>query len=158
MAKATRKSKPRSLRKSAVASARQSGLQLVPKERVPKEELATPEGIAVLDWKPWKRDKSLAKGQLWPSDKEMINTAVAARMSYGIMLMEKDALVAMHGKVEHKHVDAMMGQMMDSAEMLKAVAHMIETAYLRVLASASFKALHTRGKFKGVGRVRKADL
>lgn len=158
MAKAAKKVRPRSLRKSAVASARQSGLQLVPKEKLAKKDLATPEGIADIDWKPWKRDKSLGKTGLFPSDKEMINCAVAARMSYAVMLMEKKDLVAMHGKVEHKHVDTMMGQMMDSAEMLKAVAQMVETAYLRILASASFKALRTRQKFKGVGRVRRADV
>jgi hypothetical protein len=145
-------------KRSAVADARQSGLELVRKEKVAKKDLATPEGIADIDFKPWKRDKSLAKGELWPGDKEMINCAVAARMSYAVMLMDKPALVAMHGKIEHKHVDAMMGQMMDSAEMLKAVASMIEQAYLRILAAASFKALRTRQKFKGVGRVRRADV
>lgn len=158
MAKATGKSRKRSLRKSAVESARQSGLELVRKEKVAKKDLATPEQIAALDWKPWKRDKSLGKTGLWPSDKEMVNCAIAARMSYAVMLMEKKALVKMHGKVEHKHLDAMMGQMMDSAEMLKGVASMIEGAYMRVLASASFKALHTRQQFKGVGRVSRASL
>ncbi len=142
MAKATRKSKPRSLRKSAVSQARQSGLQLVPKKKLAKGEVANPEDIADIDWKPWKRDRSLGKTGLW-RDAEMINCAVAARMSYAIMLMSKSDLVAMHGKVEHEHVDTMMGQMMDSAEMLKAVAQMMESAYMRILSSASFRALRT---------------
>ncbi len=153
MAKATRTSRKRSLRKSAVETAYQSGLQLVSKPKLPKDQLATPEGIADIDWKPWKRGK-----ELFPTDQTLRGCAVTGRMSYAIMCMEKTELVAMHGKVEHKHIDAMMGDMMNSAETLKAVASMIETAYLRILAAASYKALRTRQKFKGVGRVRRADV
>ncbi len=137
----TAKAKASPRNRSAVADARQSGLELISKTKVAKKDLATPEDIAKIDWKPWKRDKSLGKAGLFPGDKEMINCAVAARMSYAVMLMEKKALVAMHGKVEHQHVDTMMGQMMDSAEMLKGVAKMIEAAYLRVLAGAGVGVL-----------------
>lgn len=159
MAKATRKSKLRSLRKSAVSTAYQSGLELVAKKKLPKEKLATPDDIADIDFTPWKRDPSLGEKGLFPPQNDMSGAGVVARMSYALMLMDKTELVAMHGKVDHKHLDAMMGDMMHNAEFLKAIAQMIEQAYLRVLAAAAYKALRTRGKFKGIAkRPTRADI
>jgi hypothetical protein len=71
------------------------------------------------------------------------------RLAYGVMLMERDKLIAMHGTTDHSLVDKMMAELFQTAEWLKATAHMVEAAYVRVLASAAAAA--TQGvKFKGV--------
>jgi hypothetical protein len=64
------------------------------------------------------------------------------------MLRTRAQLVAMHGDIDHGHVDQMMAHLCETADWLKATTHMVEAAYLRVLASAA--AAHTQGiKFKG---------
>jgi hypothetical protein len=70
-------------------------------------------------------------------------------MAYGVMLRTHAQLIEMHGRLDHGHVDQMMGHFLGTAEWLKATAHMVEMAYLRVLASAA--AADPKGiKFEGV--------
>jgi hypothetical protein len=72
------------------------------------------------------------------------------------MLMPRYELIAMHGNVDHGHVDKMMGAMIFAAESLKGTVAMLETAYLRVLASASAYN-QAGGKFPGVHDMRRKD-
>jgi hypothetical protein len=77
------------------------------------------------------------------------HVGVDCRVAYGIMLKTRAQLVAMHGELEHEHVDEIMGHLAETEEWLKATAYMVNAAYLRVLASAA--AALTQGiKFKGV--------
>lgn len=135
-------------KRSAVSSVKQSGFELVPK-RKPAGKLATVEDLAKVDFKPWKREKGMKKGELIPSDRQLVDCGVAARLAYAVMLMPRAGLIAMHAKAEHDHVDQMMANISSTAEWLKGVVYMLDTAYLRILASA---AAHDKagGKFKGV--------
>ena len=89
------------------------------------------------------RDKGIQPGGLIPSNDVLTSYGVGCRMAYAVMLMSRDELIAMHGRVEHKHVDEMMASMMSTAEGLKAIAFMAEAALTRVLAAA---AAHEKAK------------
>jgi hypothetical protein len=85
--------------------------------------------------------------EMIPSREPMDFTGVSCRIAYGVMLMERDKLIAMHRNIDYEHVDKMMANLSETAEWLKATPRMVEMAYLRVLASAA--AAHTQGiKFK----------
>jgi hypothetical protein len=90
----------------------------------------------------------MGKTELFPSDETLTSLGVTCRIAYAIM-RSRDDLIASHGKLDHAVVDKMMVGLADAAERLKAIAHMAEAAYIRVLASAA--AAHKQGvKFKGV--------
>jgi hypothetical protein len=65
------------------------------------------------------------------------------------MTQTKAELMEIHTKLEHEEIDKMVGGLMDTAEMLKGLASVAESAYLRTLASASARYLAGE-KFKGV--------
>ena len=155
MAKAkTRHSTPRrtaskiQAKRSAVSRVQKSGFDLVP-SRKRRGKSAKLRDLAKIDWKPWRRTPDMKPTELRPSYETTDHIGVGCRVAYGIMLRTRAQLVAMHGKVKHEHVDEMMAHLAETEEWLKATAHMVEAAYVRVLASAA--AAHTQGiKFKGV--------
>jgi hypothetical protein len=81
--------------------------------------------------------------ELKPSREMTDLIGIGCRLAYGVMLRTRAQLVAMHGEIEHKHVDQMMAHLCETAEWLKATTHMVESAYMRVLASAA--AAYTQG-------------
>jgi hypothetical protein len=135
-------------KRSAVSRVLKSGFELVPvKKRSGKP--ASIRAFAKIDWKPWRRTPDMRPTELMPSRETTDHIGVGCRVAYGIMLRTRAQLVAMHGEVEHAHVDEIMGHLAETDEWLKATAHMVEVAYLRVLASAA--AAYAQGvKFKGV--------
>jgi hypothetical protein len=155
MAKATRvHSTPRrtaskiQAKPSAVSRVQKSGFDLVP-SRKRRCKSAKLRDFAKIDWKPWRRTPDMRPTELMPSRETTDHIGVGCRVAYGIMLRTRAQLVAMHGEVEHEHVDEIMGHLAETEEWLKATAHMVEVAYLRVLASAA--AAHIQGiKFKRV--------
>jgi hypothetical protein len=133
---------------SAVSRVQKSGFDLVP-SRKRRGKSAKLRDFAKIDWKPWRRTPDMRPTELMPSRETTDHIGVGCRVAYGIMLRTRAQLVAVHGEVEHEHVDEIMGHLAETEEWLKATAHMVEVAYLRVLASAA--AAHTQGiKFKGV--------
>lgn len=136
--------------RSAVFKVKKSGFDLVRSK--PHRGCKKPASMAQLgkiQWKPWRRTADMEPTELIPSDEQMCNSGVGCRMAYALMLMPRKKLIAMHGNVDHAHVDQLMVGLAETAEWLKAMAYMIDTAYLRVLASAA--AAHKQGtKFKGV--------
>ena len=54
-----------------------------------------------------------------------------------------------HAKVDHDSIDEMMTGIAQASESLKWITHMVDTAYVRILASASAH-LAAGGKVKGV--------
>ena len=65
------------------------------------------------------------------------------------MLRRANSSLRLHGQLDHAVVDQLMANLSDGAERLKEIAHMVDVAYLRMLASAV--AAHKQGvKFKGV--------
>jgi hypothetical protein len=136
-----------------------SGFELVPAGRgkLRRGKPATLRQFAKIDFKPWKREPGMRKEEFFPSSSMLDDHGVTCRMAYAIMLMSRDELIAMHSKIDHEHVDEMMGNLTETSEFLKEVAHMVEAAYVRVLASASAALVQNR-PFKGVTdtRARKA--
>jgi hypothetical protein len=149
MAKATPKSKRNRLpKKSAVESVEKIGYDLV-KTRPAKGKLATVRDYAKVTWEPWTREKGMAAGELIPSNERLLEFGVPCRMAYAVMLRTRAELIESHGKVDHSQVDEMVACFADTSEMLKGLVLMLDTAYLRVLASAA--AFHAKGgKFPGV--------
>jgi hypothetical protein len=138
---------------SAVSKVKQSGFELVPK-RKPRGNLATERDYAKIDWKPWKREKGMKKGELLPNAGSFERCYVPARFAFATMLMERKNLIEMHGKVDHGYVDKLMASFVETSEWLKGVVRMIDTAYMRTLASAA--AFNQKGgKFPGVHDMRK---
>ena len=54
-----------------------------------------------------------------------------------------------HAKVDHDSIGEMMTSIAQASESLKWITHMVDTAYVRILASAGAH-LAAGGKFKGV--------
>ena len=135
------------------ASVVQSGFELVPKRKA-RGKIATERDFAKADWEPWKRADGMGPTELIPKDASLERCGVACRLAYAIMLMPRDELIAMHGKAEHKVINAMMGNLDETAEWLKGLVAMLDGAYARVLASAC--AYNVKGgKFPGVHDMRK---
>jgi hypothetical protein len=133
---------------SAVSHIQKSGLDLVP-VRKGSGKVATMRNYAKIDFKPWKRDPSMKKGEMIPSHDVISNHGVTCRIAYGFMLMTRDEMIDMHRTIDHDKVDEIMAHLADTGEFLKATAFMVEMAYLRVLASASAARIRRR-PFKGV--------
>ena len=60
------------------------------------------------------------------------------------MLRSKEELVELHGELDHESVDQMMADLARTAEVLKQITAMVETAYVRVLASASKREMQRK--------------
>lgn len=100
--------------------------------------------------------KARAAGAETPDRPLTLTTEFTHGKGYAIMLMPRDELIAMHGKVDHDHVDAMMADFAGTAESLKATVLMLDTAFLRIMASCA--AAHKKGtKFPGVHDMRRKD-
>jgi hypothetical protein len=130
MKRAKARRKPR-VPKSAVWSAHESGLELVPK-RPRKGKLASAHDYAKVDFKPWRKSKTLL-----PTDNTMNQACISARLAYATMCKSKTDLIDIHGKLDHKVTDELMASFVDTAEHLKAIARMLEMAYARVLIAGS---------------------
>ena len=61
--------------------------------------------------------------------------ALIAGLAYGVTLRTRAQLIAMHGNLDHAHIDKLMAGLLETAEWLKAAAYMVEMVYLRVLVS-----------------------
>jgi hypothetical protein len=138
----------KSNRSAVSAVVHNSGFDLVPK-RKPRGKLATWRGIAKVDFKPWTRTPDMQPTELIPSNATLQSCALPARMAYAIMLRTKEQLIEMHGKVEHEDIDNMMDDLSNTAEKLKSIVAILDTAYTRMLVSASARMI-SKGKFKGV--------
>ena len=66
------------------------------------------------------------------------------RIAYAIMLRSKEELVELNGELDHESVDQMMADLAGTAEVLKQITAMVETAYVRVLASASKRQMQRK--------------
>jgi hypothetical protein len=89
---------------------------------------------AKLDWVPWTQDSR--SDALFPSDESMCAAAEVSRTAYSIMHLTKDQLVKIHNAEAFAGFEETVANLATTAEMLKAVAQMIEGARGRMLASA----------------------
>jgi hypothetical protein len=134
---------------SSVLSVRRSGLELVPR-RKRSGRLATKRDYAKLDWKPWKRSPDMSSTEFIPSREITDELGITARIAYGFMLRSRAELIEMHKTIKHEAEDELMGKLAQASEDFKALASMVDQAYVRILASASKHALNG-GKFKHAG-------
>jgi hypothetical protein len=139
------KSKPRL---SAVSRVKLSGFDLVPTRKRPGKR-ATIRDLSKIDFKPWKRERGMGKTELFPASGLVDKHAVTCRMAYALMLQSRSDLIAMHEKIAHEGIDELMGELAATEEFLKSAAHMVKSAYMRVLVSASVAVVQNR-PFKGV--------
>jgi|HubBroStandDraft_6_1064221.scaffolds.fasta_scaffold268357_1 hypothetical protein len=89
---------------------------------------------AKLDWVPWTQDNSSEAP--FPSDESMCVAAEVSRTAYSIMHLTKDQLVKIHSAQAFDGFEETVANLETTAEMLRAVAQMIEGARGRMLASA----------------------
>ena len=133
---------------SRVSEVQRCGLDLVP-TRKRSGKPATMRDYAKIDFKPWKRDPDMRKGEMIPSHEVISNHGVTCRIAYGLMLLTREKMIDMHSTLDHDKVDEIMAHLVDTGEFLKANAQMVESAYQRVLVSASAARIQRR-PFKGV--------
>jgi hypothetical protein len=68
-------------------------------------------------------------------------------MAYAVMLRSREQLIAMYAELDLDNIDKMLEGFQETAERLKAIVLMLDTAYTRVVFSGA--AAHKRGvKFK----------
>lgn len=135
-------------RVSAIGRVAKSGLDIVPAKKN-RGGRATIDGYAKINFKPWKRDRDMGKDELFPPDEFLTSLGVWCRTAYAIMLRSRSELIAGYREIgDFRRIDEAMTGLSDTAERLKLVANMVETAYHRMLASG---AAAVQGvKFKSV--------
>lgn len=112
------------------------GFDLFESTAVPEGEPASEKDYAAVDWEAWKVPEGEPPEYCWPDNDLLRNCGVQARVAYRIMLKSKSEMVDFHGELEHETVDEMMAGLCQAEEHLKFLAHMIETATVRVIAGA----------------------
>jgi hypothetical protein len=93
-------------------------------------------------------------GELIPADKVLLDCGIPARLAYATMLRTKAQLVKMFDEVEIEHIDSMLASYCETAERLKAIVSMLDTAYLRILVAGSAHVIE-KGKAQGIAKRRR---
>jgi len=118
-------------RKSALVGIKRSGLDLVPSTKTPKDEFATQDQYAKIKFRAWKKTKTAmnALGAGWH------DRGITARFAYATMLMSRKKMVEFHAETDHEQVDQLLASFIDTAEFLKYVVRMMESAQTRLVAT-----------------------
>lgn len=94
--------------------------------------MATEEQCARMEFKPWKKydyDLEVFGGENWH------NHGVYVRLAYALKLMSRDEMIEFHRDTDGDQVDLLFANLFDTAEFLKYVAAMAESALGRMMAS-----------------------
>jgi hypothetical protein len=118
--------------RSAVEDVRHCGLRLVRRRGKQHGRRVSVSDFGKLDWTPWKLEST----KRFPSDDQLSEWSAWTRLGNQLMRLSKEELIEMHGTVEHRYVDRLMGELAQTAEHWKFLAGMLETAYVRVAAAA----------------------
>jgi hypothetical protein len=118
-------------RKSALVGIKRSGLDLVPSTKTPKDELATQDQCAKVKFRAWKKTETAmnALGAGWH------DRGIAARFAYATMCMSRKQMIELHAETDHEQVDQLLASFLETAEFLKYVVRMMESAQLRLIAT-----------------------
>jgi hypothetical protein len=81
----------------------------------------------------------------------MRELGISARFAAAITQRTKKELIDIHQSIDHDQIDQLMGNLFESAEQMKAMANMLDVAYMRLL-SLSCANLAAGGEFKGASR------
>src|ERR1700734_3251673 len=81
---------------------------------------------AKLDWEPWIQDDPGVS--LVPSNENMAAAAEASRTAHAIMQLTKDQLIKIHSEAGFDDFAEVVGNLANTAQMLRAVIEMIEGA------------------------------
>jgi hypothetical protein len=90
--------------------------------------------VSKLDWDPWTRDSPA--DSLIPSDESISALAEASRTAYAIMQLTKHQLVEIHSEAGFDDFAEVVGNLANTAQMLRAMIEMIEGAQGRMIVSA----------------------
>jgi hypothetical protein len=134
------------LKVSAVSRVIKSGFDLVP-TRKSTGKRASISDYANMDFKPWKREPGMRKNELFPSLELIDRHAVACRAAYASMLMSRDEMIASVRRTDQEQLDTIMAIFAEASEFLKTNAFMVESAYMRMLASAA-AAMSTKSRLR----------
>jgi hypothetical protein len=126
--------------KCAVDAVPLSGLELVPR-RKHRGKIATARDCSKMDFEPWHRTPDMQPDELVPSNEVLREFGVYARMAYAIMLRTKPELMEMPNTLDEDKVENMMANLLSTAEEMKQIVSMIESAYMRMLVALSVVAL-----------------
>lgn len=118
-------------RKSALVGIKRSGLELVRSTKTPKDEIATQEQCAKMKFRALRRSESVMNALCagWH------DRGIAARFAYAVMLMSQKKMIEFHAETDHEQVDQLFASFLDTAEFLKSVIQMMESAQVRFIAS-----------------------
>lgn len=131
-----------------------SGLDLIPRRRVPKKEQATVHDYAEAKWKPWRRSPGMHPNDLLPSKVTIQAVIAGGRLAFATNLKTKRELVAMLDSLQPAAGDALMTNIINAAEAAKTIANMCETAYARLLAAGSVIDLRDQAAVPSVTKPR----
>jgi hypothetical protein len=92
---------------SAVSRIDKSGFDLVPTRKMTGKR-ATIKDCAKINFKPWRRTAEMQPTELMPSAEVVNANGVNCRLAYGVMLETRAQLLAMHGNLDHAHIDKLM--------------------------------------------------
>jgi hypothetical protein len=120
-------------RPSATARVKRSGYNLVRVDKEPAGEPATHEQLAVLEFEPW---EGKSEGTEALTGENWMQHRISVVFAHATMFMSKSELIKLHRDVDPDHVDQLMANVFETAEWLKAVAAMMESAEARLIASA----------------------
>ena len=129
-----------------------SGVPLGDFELKPRSEQTQPKDIvtacelAAMDFTPWKMDHP--PGQPGPSAKTMHHLGVSARTAAALVERSKSELISLWRDTPNDEAEAlfeMMDSLQESAEIIKSLAAMVQTAHLRLLVAAHAVAAEIGG-------------
>ena len=116
-------------------------------ERKARGRLATLRDYAKLDWEAWEETDKPG-----PGAETMNYLGFYSRLSAAIMTRTKAELVKIASEIEDEEMDKLLAGLMDTGEMLKALASVTESAYARSLAAISAHYLSKSRQRKNVAR------
>jgi hypothetical protein len=117
-------------RTSAVASIKKSGLRLVDDDDMPMDKPATHEQCSAMEFEPW---AGKSEGTEALTGDNWMQHRVAVIFAHATMFMSKRRLIEMHRDTDPDHVDQLMASIFETAEFLKSIAAMMESAQTRLI-------------------------
>jgi len=134
----TLSSKRSSAKRYEIDKVQMSGLALAQKRKA-HGRLASVRDFAKADWEPWEHDPTPG-----PSAEKMNSLGFYCRTAAAIMARTKTQLVESQDSMNVEETDKLAAGLMDTAETLKAMASVTETAYLRLMCATAAHHLTAR--------------
>jgi hypothetical protein len=133
---------PPAKQRSALLGLRDSGLELVSRQKTPKNQQATQEDYARIKFRAVKRDERVmnALGEGWHQH------GISARSAYATMIMSRERWIEFHAETDMSHVDELLASFIDTAEFLKSVVDRVRSNAADRYRLRGAGARHLRGR------------